>query len=489
MCFCLITDHPAREAVRFDLSRAARLRLIVGALAILTICCVRFWPRPAADDFKGLAQWSPTQEDIARTIGKGDMGGSQDWRHRTFARLFQQRYRNRFVIVGMKFLNNATIMVQCVSSIPRPIMARIALSAHRETEALFGKEYAVHLFEMNGLGKRKLAEVRKNETTGEESVVFDPRFARESLPPNKTADQIVPIGTRNSHPPIFQPSYVPADRAEIRPGAYVIGFEHDGEAHAYALNLMDSHELVNDVVGGKNVLVSWCSLCHTAIVYSRDLDGRTLTFGMTGELLNNAMVMYDRETNSRWSQVTGKAIGGKLKGKHLKMLVGMPRITWAAWRKLHPRTVALSVHGKEDAAYDNDQEYEKDPNRIGVVPFRKLDRRARPKEMVLGIVLEQAHKAYPLSRVYTKRLIEDRVGGTPVLVWSDRGSAATAVYERPGRGTYRLEGDVIVGPGGRWQAATGRSLSGRRNLTPIPYTPSYWFGWSAFYPRTGLYGG
>lgn len=223
-------------------------------------------------------------------------------------------------------------------------------------------------------------------------------------------------------------------------------------------------------------------------MYSRVVDGKTLTFGVSGKLWRNALVMYDRETGSLWSHVTGEAIRGPLKGKRLTMLAATPRVTWEKWRRLHPNTLALSASGREDVSFDTYAGYHADAGRTGLFALRRPDRRAQPKEMVLGVALGPASKAYLHALLRKRRLVSDVVGGTPVLVWFDPGSGATAVYKRPAGGNdFRLDGDTILGErGGKWRAATGKALGPGRDLKPLPHTNAYWFGWVAFYPRTAL---
>lgn len=223
-------------------------------------------------------------------------------------------------------------------------------------------------------------------------------------------------------------------------------------------------------------------------MYSREVDGQTLTFGVSGKLWHNALVMYDRETESEWSHVTGEAIAGKLKGKRLTMLSGMPRITWGAWKKLHPHTKLLAPESPMDTMPgDRYAGYQRDPRRIGLFLPKKLDERVPPKELVLGVAVGSDSKAYPHAMLKKKPLVMDRVGNTPLLVYFDPKSGATGVYERPDEGTFRLEGDTIIGESGKWQAATGRSLSGGVDLKALPHTNAYWFGWSAYYPETEVY--
>ncbi len=197
--------------------------------------------------------------------------------------------------------------------------------------------------------------------------------------------------------------------------------------------------------------------------------------------------MYDRETGSLWSHITGQAIAGPMKGKKLRILAGMPSVTWSAWRSLHPRTLALSVDGREDLPVDRYAGYERSPTQTGLFPLRRPDNRLQAKELIIGVSLGQESRAYPHALLRRQGLITDRIGQTQILVFLDSHTGATAVYRAPDDGPFRLEQGLILGPGGKWQAATGRSVAGERDLTAVPYTNAYWFGWVSFYPHASVY--
>jgi hypothetical protein len=116
-------------------------------------------------------------------------------------------------------------------------------------------------------------------------------------------------------PAIDRPSFIPVKEAEdLAPREPVISIEAGGEARAYPLRIMIWHEIVNDIVGGTPIAVTWCPLCNSSIVFDRRVAGRTLSFGTTGKLRNSDLVMYDRETESWWQQFSGECIVGGLLG-------------------------------------------------------------------------------------------------------------------------------------------------------------------------------
>ena len=226
-------------------------------------------------------------------------------------------------------------------------------------------------------------------------------------------------------------------------------------------------------------------------MYGRRVAGRTLTFGVSEWLEKNAQVLYDRETDGLWSHATGICLAGPLKGKRLERFAGRvtPRIAWQAWRALYPRTLVLSVDGREDNACERYEDYRRDPARVGLYPVANRDRRLPAKMLVVGVVLPGGDTvAYPLGLLARRPLVTDRWSdNTPFIVLLDNRSGATAAWKiPPGVSTLTRNGNVLAGPGGRrWQALTGRALGGA-DLVPVPHTRAYWFAWSAFHPRTRL---
>jgi hypothetical protein len=98
----------------------------------------------------------------------------------------------------------------------------------------------------------------------------------------------------------------------------VIGVVGEHERRAYSTWQLDRHEIVNDTFEGRPIAVTWCPLCGTGIVYARNLGPRTLTFGVSGMLYRDALVMYDRETGTLWSRIDGRARHGKSGGPTIR---------------------------------------------------------------------------------------------------------------------------------------------------------------------------
>ena len=121
----------------------------------------------------------------------------------------------------------------------------------------------------------------------------------------------------------------------------VVALELEGEARAYPLRILTSHEVVNDVVGDRSVVVSYCPLCNSAVTFDRELDGQVLRFGVSGLLRNSDLVMWDRQTESLWQQIGGEAIVGSMVGATLDLLPA-PVVTWAQFKANFPDGLVLS---------------------------------------------------------------------------------------------------------------------------------------------------
>ena len=142
---------------------------------------------------------------------------------------------------------------------------------------------------------------------------------------------------------------VPAARAALRDDDIVLGVVVGGEARAYPVNLMwePLNETLNDTVGGAAIAATWCPIAHSGVVYDRALDGGTADLGAVG-LEKGVFVLYDRQTGSRWSQVSGRATSGRLEGRVLRKRDSTVT-TWGRWRELHPDTTVYVDAASPDA--------------------------------------------------------------------------------------------------------------------------------------------
>ena len=311
---------------------------------------------------------------------------------------------------------------------------------------------------------------------------------------------------RDSIPAVFEPvirtvewadELVPTDEAPVPRMALdelVIGVSINGDHRAYSVPYLGRREVVNDVVGGRKIAVTWCPLCYTAIVFDREVDGRELTFGVSGMLLMNSLVMYDRETESLWSQFAGEAVHGPMDGARLE-IVASQLIPWSDWRRQYPDTLVLEKEGFPTSGDSYFGYYiSRSAGEIGEV---NEDERLRTKEFVLGIIGERTQRAYPIRALRKVWIVNDTFEDDDIVVLITNGGATTAAYSRSvgGRTLTFDRADsrfqmVDRETGSVWDMAAGVALSGDlegQSLERLTSFVSFWFAWTDYHPGTELY--
>jgi len=317
-----------------------------------------------------------------------------------------------------------------------------------------------------------------------------------------SADQIVSGGPPpDGIPSIDHPKFITAQNATFLSddGDWVIGINYNGDVRAYPLEILVWHEIVNDVVGGVPVAITYCPLCYSTDAFIRVLNGTTVQFGTSGRLYNNNLVMYDRLTKSLWSQAWGEAISGNLTGHKLQR-VPIDVVTWGEWKKLYPSTLVLS----RQTGFARD--YSDDPygayyytNEI-LFPLSHLDKRLPPKTVVLGLTFGDESKAYVLGNLTalagprnpTPLLLTDTIKGNQVLLWKIGDAlrffnpvvsgvhltftnANGTIVDSETHSSWNFDGVAIAGP-----------LKGN-SMTRYVSETAFWFAWGAFYPNTSIY--
>ncbi len=324
---------------------------------------------------------------------------------------------------------------------------------------------------------------------------------------------------RDGIPPIDHPKFIPLSEADawVKDNEPVIAFAQGSEARAYPLQILVWHEIVNDVVGGMPVTITFCPLCNTAIAYDRTLDGRIYDFGTSGLLRDSNLVMWDRQTETLWQQVTGEAIVGDLAGRELTRLPALI-ISYGEFKASYPAGSAVLSRdtGKRRAYGTNPYAGYDDANQSPFLFDGTVDTRLPPMERVVTVRVSGQYVAYPYSSLNAKRVVNDTIGGrTIVVVWKggtvsaldkdqivdSRDIGATAVYDATLDGhtlTFAPIADARPEPGaavfrdnetGSDWTLTGKAVSGAmagKQLTPIIHGDEFWFVWAAFLPATAI---
>jgi len=322
----------------------------------------------------------------------------------------------------------------------------------------------------------------------------------ETIMVTKGLKHIVPLDKiRSGGPPkdgipsIDDPKFVKVSESQFMSDSdIVVGLEINGEIKAYPLFIMVWHEIVNDKVGGVPVAVTYCPLCFTNQVFERIIDGQEVEFGTSGKLYNSNLVMYDRLTDSYWSQALGISIAGELAGNELKR-IPFDVISWIDWKNMYPNTLVMTTETGHLRAYSVDPygDYYKDPRII--FPVDNKDDRMHPKEIVLGFHENDVYKAFKQIDVESSNVINDKVDNKSFLIVSLFTGNARA-FDRLVEGqvlTFDFIDDTIIDIETKsiWNY-DGVAISGSMEGTQLmrePFDPGFWFEWVALHPNTEVY--
>ncbi len=261
---------------------------------------------------------------------------------------------------------------------------------------------------------------------------------------------------RDGIPALDQPEFVPVASVNyLKPDDRVLGMELNGIAKAYPIRILDWHEIVNDDFNGQLVVVTYCPLCGTGMAFSAEIGGSRKTFGVSGLLYNSDVLLYDRQTESLWSQLLGKAVAGPLTGTRLN-LIPMRHTTWRAWKQEHPDSWVLSIRTGYSRNYLGTAYRGYAESSSVMFPVSHRDRRYHPKEQVVGIEVSGQFKAYPfLELARTSGIIRDTVNGQEIKVVFDPENASAVVFDDTGK--------------------------------ELPSVTGFWFAWVAFHPDTEVF--
>jgi len=309
-------------------------------------------------------------------------------------------------------------------------------------------------------------------------------------------------------PAIDRPSFVSVSEVNWLGDSEPVGVLIEGAiVRAYPLQILMWHEIVNDVVGGRAVTVTYCPLCNSVLAFDRTLNGQQLSFGTSGMLWRSDLVMYDRQTRSLWTQMEGRAIHGQMAGQQLSFLP-VNFVAWADFKSTYPKGQVLSRETGYTRSY-------------GLNPYERYDSSTRPflynetpdprlpaLERVVGLsgTTDTMPRAWAYSYLAKIRVIQEP---DVVIVFFPGMSSATdtgRISEGRDVGTTGAFSPLLDGrrltfewtgttlqdreTGSTWDVF-GRAVTGPmtgRQLTPLVKYDVFWFAWAAFFPETGLVG-
>jgi len=253
---------------------------------------------------------------------------------------------------------------------------------------------------------------------------------------------------------IDRPKYVTAAEADhVAEDDIVLALSLKGYHRAWPAKILDQHEIVNDIIAGTPIAITWCPLCGSAVGVIREFDGQVTEFGVSGLLYNSDLVFYDRKTKTLWDQVLAKGIVGPLTGKQLQ-LVPITMTRWGRWKKAHPDTLVLS----EDTGFRNN---------YSVDPYRRY----RGSNRLMFPVAKRSDVIAPKSVVYGFAIGDRTVAFTDSLL------------EQTAEFTHEPDGEQFV-----VKVAADGKITMTNAETGAVHSPVrlYWFSWYTFHPETEL---
>ena len=257
-------------------------------------------------------------------------------------------------------------------------------------------------------------------------------------------------------PSIDNPKFVTVEEADewIQDNELVLAIIYKEVKRVYPLQILVFHEIVNDNIAGDPILITYCPLCGSGIAYDSIINGEAVEFGTSGKLYNSNLVMYDRKTDTWWTQIDGKAIIGELTGMELRE-ISIDTVTWGEWKTVHPDSEVLSQKTGFIRSYGRDPYGSYYEDSYLIFPVENSDDRIHPKTQIYGVDIAGTYRAYREDDVERLGIIEDTVNGVDLRIEQLPDGRVTII----------------------------RTESGEEVVKEV----DYWFAWYAFHPDTDLY--
>jgi hypothetical protein len=278
-----------------------------------------------------------------------------------------------------------------------------------------------------------------------------------------------------------QPVFKVRAESTVDEGSVVVGFEHEGEARAYPIRFLVYHHQVQDTVGGLPVLITYCSVCRTGRVFEPTVGGRPEKFRLVGMDHFNAM-FEDATTGSWWRQATGEAVTGPRKGTVLPE-AAYRQLTLRDWFRLHPDARVMQPDEDSRAHYDPEGKYEQGKSKGELT--RTDSGSWQDKSWVVGVQAGALAKAYDWNRLKRERVINDQIGGTPIVLVLATDQQSFGVFERhEAAEIFTIKDDVFTASGRSYDFAGQNIATPDQGLRRVKAYQEFWHSWRTFHPGT-----
>jgi hypothetical protein len=256
----------------------------------------------------------------------------------------------------------------------------------------------------------------------------------------------------------------------------IIGIVNNGEAKAYPIRFLGYHHQVQDTIGGKPVIVTYCTVCRTGRVFEPTVNGKPEQFRLVGMDHFNAM-FEDATTKSWWRQATGEAITGKLKGQKLPEFFST-QTSLSQWLQLNPNSLIMQADPAFEKSYDTTLKYESGKSKSKLTGTDSLS--WKDKSWVIGVKAGTEKKAYDWNKLKTERIIQDKLGNSFVLLVLAKDDKSFFAFERPAAdAVFSLQHDTLL-LNNRHYTINGKGIDTAFNLKPLPAYQEFWHSWKTF---------
>ncbi len=316
--------------------------------------------------------------------------------------------------------------------------------------------FLVFIFFLAGCNKKEnVVEDRNTNVNGEMEIKVTKNGIKYLVDPNKIISGGPP---KDGIPSIDNPKFVSVEEANkwIKDNELVLAINYKETRRIYPLQILVWHEIINDKIANDPLLITYCPLCGSGIAYERIINEEEVEFGTSGKLYNSNLVMYDRKTETYWTQIDGLAVYGELTGMKLKP-ISIDTVIWRDWKKAHPDSQVLSQDTGYSRPYGKDPygNYYEDSFLIFPVENEDTENKIHPKTVVFGINVNEKYKAYKEDDLKKLKTIQDTVNNIKIKI------------ERTDDGMVKIA-----------NLETEEEIVKERD---------FWFAWYAFHPDTELY--
>lgn len=321
---------------------------------------------------------------------------------------------------------------------------------------------------------------------------------------NTNSEWLIPISEvrdggpgRDGIPSIDNPKFLSVTEAQdlVPEEVRVVGIKIGNEVKAYPHFILDWHESVNDEIGNQSVAITYCPLTGSAIGWDRFVNDIKTTFGVSGLLYNNNLILFDRLTNNNWSQILLKSVNGSLIGQKPK-LFKVVETNWFIWKSMYPETKVLSTDTGFSRSYGVYPygDYRSNNDYL-IFPLSRDDTRLPRKERVHAVIKNESAKVYRFNSFNVGTVVKDVFNGEELLIV---GGQETIVSFKLNSEMSLLEFEYVFSEseayfkdneGSEWNVF-GEAISGPRTGQTLETTESfiaYWFSIGAIYPNAEIF--